>query len=199
MKSTNKSKNRLVPMAALLLLAIMCFYTYKFHNEVNYKRVIPQHSANFKPGVLQYPGILSAIAYTSQADSLIILDGKFASENDTVNGFKITRILPQKVELEKDGQIWVATISQTPAYVKPDFNTSLPQTSSYRNTYRSTLPLNYTYSKHYTNSRPLTAENGSYYGEISKNTGRPKTVHVRGYYRKDGTYVRSHYRSQPNR
>lgn len=27
----------------------------------------------------------------------------------------------------------------------------------------------------------------------------PKTVHVRGYYRKDGTYVRSHYRSRPTR
>jgi len=40
------------------------------------------------------------------------------------------------------------------------------------------------------------AENGSYYGEISRNTGRPKTTHVRGYFRKDGTYVRGHYRSR---
>lgn len=40
------------------------------------------------------------------------------------------------------------------------------------------------------------AENGSYYGQISENTGRPKTVHVRGYYRRDGTYVRSHFRSK---
>jgi hypothetical protein len=37
---------------------------------------------------------------------------------------------------------------------------------------------------------PYVAENGSYYGEISENTGRPKTVLVHGYYRKDGTYVR---------
>lgn len=41
------------------------------------------------------------------------------------------------------------------------------------------------------------AENGSYYGEVSTKTGRPKTVPVRGYYRKDGTYVRGHYRSPP--
>lgn len=46
---------------------------------------------------------------------------------------------------------------------------------------------------------PRIAENGSYYGQISTNTGRPKTVSVRGYYRKDGTYVRGHYRSQPRR
>ena len=43
------------------------------------------------------------------------------------------------------------------------------------------------------------AENGSHYGEISRQTGRPKTVRVRGYYRKSGTYVRSHYRSRPRR
>ena len=43
------------------------------------------------------------------------------------------------------------------------------------------------------------AENGSCYGDISSLTGRPKTVHVRGYYRADGTYVRGHYRSRPRR
>jgi hypothetical protein len=41
------------------------------------------------------------------------------------------------------------------------------------------------------------AENGSRYGDISAATGRPKTVAVRSYYRKDGTYVRGHYRSPP--
>lgn len=47
-------------------------------------------------------------------------------------------------------------------------------------------------------SRPQgeAAENGSYQGEVSSYTGRPKTTYVRGYYRKDGTYVRSHYRSR---
>ena len=35
------------------------------------------------------------------------------------------------------------------------------------------------------------------YGEISRLTGRPKTVHVNGYYRKDGTFVKPHYRSPP--
>lgn len=40
------------------------------------------------------------------------------------------------------------------------------------------------------------AENGSYYGQSNVN-GVPKTVAVSGYYRKDGTYVRGHYRSAP--
>jgi hypothetical protein len=44
-------------------------------------------------------------------------------------------------------------------------------------------------------SKPLIAENGSYYGETSKITSLPKTTYVNGYTRKDGTYVRSHYRS----
>jgi len=43
---------------------------------------------------------------------------------------------------------------------------------------------------------PGVAENGSYYGQISDATGKPKTTHVNGYYRKDGTYVRGHYRSK---
>ena len=43
------------------------------------------------------------------------------------------------------------------------------------------------------------AENGSCYGDITGATGRPKTVSVGGYYRKDGTYVRGHYRSKPRR
>jgi len=46
--------------------------------------------------------------------------------------------------------------------------------------------------------KPLVAENGSYYGEPNV-SGVPKTVYVNGYFRKDGTYVRSHYRSSPRR
>ena len=54
-----------------------------------------------------------------------------------------------------------------------------------------------TSSSSFSSSSPsLCAENGSCYGDISKNTGRQKTVPVRGYYRKDGTYVRGHYRSK---
>jgi len=42
---------------------------------------------------------------------------------------------------------------------------------------------------------PGSAENGSYYGQISPKTGLPKTIPVEGYYRKNGTFVRGHYRS----
>ena len=38
-----------------------------------------------------------------------------------------------------------------------------------------------------------------YYGETSCLTGRAKTVRVRGYFRKDGTYVRPHFRSPARR
>lgn len=47
-----------------------------------------------------------------------------------------------------------------------------------------------------TSGTGLCAENGSCYGDPNAN-GVPKTVHVNGYYRKDGTYVRGHYRSAP--
>jgi len=47
-----------------------------------------------------------------------------------------------------------------------------------------------------TSGTGLCAENGSCYGDPNIN-GVPKTVHVNGYYRRDGTYVRGHYRSAP--
>lgn len=47
-----------------------------------------------------------------------------------------------------------------------------------------------------TSIAPPCAENGSCYGDPNAN-GVPKTVHVDGYYRKDGTYVRGYYRSAP--
>lgn len=41
---------------------------------------------------------------------------------------------------------------------------------------------------------PYRGEDGSFYGQISTQTGRPKTVYIAGFYRPDGTYIRSHYR-----
>lgn len=67
---------------------------------------------------------------------------------------------------------------------------SLPGNKAPPNRYLSVYPESYSNG---------TAENNSYYGQISEITGRPKTVHVRGYYRKDGTYVRGHYQSSPKR
>lgn len=40
------------------------------------------------------------------------------------------------------------------------------------------------------------AENGSCFNDISKLTGNHKTIHIEGYYRSDGTYVRGHYRGK---
>lgn len=42
-------------------------------------------------------------------------------------------------------------------------------------------------------------KNNSYKGEISETLDRPKDVKVNGYYRKDGTYVKGHYRSSPKK
>ncbi len=55
-------------------------------------------------------------------------------------------------------------------------------------------PTRSSYAKRY--SAPGVVENGSYYREISTHNGLPKTNYVNGYYRRDGTYVRGHYRSR---
>jgi hypothetical protein len=48
-------------------------------------------------------------------------------------------------------------------------------------------------------SDPAVAENGDIRGADNDGDGRAEPVHVRGYYRKDGTYVRGHYRARPRR
>jgi hypothetical protein len=52
------------------------------------------------------------------------------------------------------------------------------------------------YSKYLPNNKQIKA---SYYGERSEKTGRQKTVEVKPYRKKDGTYVQRHYRSPPKR
>ncbi|MFI4955603.1 MAG: hypothetical protein ACHQAX_00140 [Gammaproteobacteria bacterium] len=55
------------------------------------------------------------------------------------------------------------------------------------------------YSLNSGSSRSYDSGNQSSYGQISQETGRPRTVHVDPYYRQDGTYVQEHYRSAPSR
>ena len=43
------------------------------------------------------------------------------------------------------------------------------------------------------------AENGDIYGADNDGDGRREYIYVHGYYRKDGTYVRGHYRAAPRR
>lgn len=44
---------------------------------------------------------------------------------------------------------------------------------------------------------PPVAENGDRRGADNDGDGRAEPVHVKGYFKKDGTYVREHYRAKP--
>jgi hypothetical protein len=81
----------------------------------------------------------------------------------------------------------------------PTFDATKPFTFENHRTPSQTLPSTPSVGTYTTTpTYPFVAENGSYYGEPNAN-GVPKTVHVNGYFRKDGTYVRGHYRSSPRR
>ena len=43
---------------------------------------------------------------------------------------------------------------------------------------------------------PYQTENGDIYGWDNDNDGRSEYIYVSGYYKSDGTYVRSHYRAK---
>ena len=46
----------------------------------------------------------------------------------------------------------------------------------------------------YTYNNPYITENGDIYNFDNDNDGFKETIYVKGYYKSDGTYVRSHYR-----
>jgi hypothetical protein len=89
----------------------------------------------------------------------------------------------------------------------PDISTTysnptpyVPSTTTYvpRTTYVPTVPYDYVPNYYYVPYAPNVAENGSYYGQINQ-YGVPRDIYVRGYYRRDGNYVQSYYRSHPRR
>ncbi len=51
----------------------------------------------------------------------------------------------------------------------------------------------------YSEPLPPVAENGDIRDADNDGDGRLEPVFVRGYFRKDGTYVRSHYRAAPRK
>ena len=57
----------------------------------------------------------------------------------------------------------------------------------------SSMSFGYSYS--YT---PYQAENGDFYGIDNDFDGRTETIHVNGYYKTNGDYVRGHYRAKAN-
>jgi len=145
-------------------------------------------------GVTKATPRIQAICISDSGKSSAYIGGKSVNEGDTVNGFKILKIYPTKVEFERHGNIVVGVFPDKRRPIRPNSDSFLRKQASYKSS--ANYGVRYRQPSY---SIPRVSENGSYYGQISENTGRPKTVHVSGYYRKDGTYVRSHYRSPPRR
>lgn len=118
------------------------------------------------------------VAYDNAGGNLVI--------TLTPNGLMVAaQFLDSKA---KDADSRVYTVSNA-----RDFEAELARYS----TYAAPSKLGSYSSAYFSRIAAPAAENGSYYGELSELTGRPKTVYVRSYFRSDGTYVRSHYRSPP--
>lgn len=138
---------------------------------------------------------------------IALIDGKTYNIGDKIDAFNLSDIKQDYVILKNGGLLYYLTMhnhqsytnknisnnicNNYPGYNARDQNKSELLSISSTNSYQK----NRTIYNHY--PRSTFAENGSYYGQISEFTRRPKTVHVKGYFRKDGTYVRSHYRSRP--
>jgi hypothetical protein len=66
-----------------------------------------QTQADTKVELQGGPGHIGAIGFSRDGESLVMIDQKIFHEGDVVNGYKILRIDPEKVQFERDGQIWI--------------------------------------------------------------------------------------------
>jgi len=197
-----------------ILVAVTCILAFMVaaNGAVNAKPWIDKNGRVAESGVLQRPGAPPTLELIAQSrarkgvraiQTALVVLGYHPGPVDGLFGPQTRRSVElfQRVHgLEVDGRVGPCTqaalgrlVLRAKRTVGDNFSAGFPssidwktksEVSTYILTYKGVLV-------------PLVAENGSYYGEISTQTGRPKTVHVRGYFRKDGTYVRGHYRSRP--
>ena len=65
----------------------------------------PEQKQNLStPDIVETAPRIEAISISSSGESGVFIRGNFAHEGDIVDGFKILKIYPDKVEYEKDGK-----------------------------------------------------------------------------------------------
>jgi len=77
-------------------------------------------------GFTEETSLIEAIIISGSGESCIIVGGKLAHEGDIINGFRILKIYPDRVEFEKNGKIVVGTIN-TQTSTRPKSNDLLQQ------------------------------------------------------------------------
>lgn len=144
------------------------------------------------------PGRIQAIATSQSGKTSVMIDTRLVEAGETVNGCKIHLILEGKIIYEYQDEFWIQTLYPTASATSARKESLVERIPEFTTHKLPTRHVNLQSPNYYRSTfKPSIEENGSYYGQISQNTGRPKTVHVKGYYRKNGTYVRGHYRSRP--
>ena len=201
MKNSGQIRSYAAYKVIIAMILLFCGYSYltnrvntfdRLHNKVGHIKDILQNSADCKSSTLQSPADLAALARSCRTESHMTLDGRLASKNAVVKGFEINKIFPRKVMLDNGSQVCITPISPGSASAKSNYSLTSSQSLNSQFYSQPTFTLenvNYNRSVY---SKPRITEYGSYYGQISQNTGCPETVDANGYYRRDGTYVSSH-------
>lgn len=109
------------------------------------------------------------------------------------------------VLLSEDAKMYSSTDSINLVTVVPKDTQVYLSSTLNKNNYRKTKWGNYsgwlynpTYTS-YSNYTPLTKTSSSSYNYNSSNSSKGGSVSVKGYHKKDGTYIRPHTRSAPSR
>jgi hypothetical protein len=116
------------------------------------------------------PPRIGAICFSGSGGSIAYVGGKFAREGDIVDGFRIIKICPGKVEFEKGGRTTAAVVSAPQTSAKPQSNNSFRQQVGHE----SSANYQEQYRRIVSGDRRI-PENGRHYGQIGGNSGSAYT------------------------
>lgn len=132
--------------------------------------------------------VQSRLNALDEQDEYVRLAERIINNNLALNANTSPAQELSRTQTNESGNYNTISRSSFPSLVGREFPRTIDDKSSlFQQAYRT--PSSY-------RIQPYIAENGSYYGQLNQN-GVPKTVRVRGYFRRDGTYVQGHYRSAP--
>lgn len=149
-------------------------------------------------------GVDSIIALLGAIFLIIVIGSGFinSADHSSLIDYRSPPLETSYTDVEQEIKIYSApmlndiTESERPLYnySQAQYDQAEKQLQKQINSYFNKPIITPLYDYKYTPSR---AENGDLYNYDNDGDGRTEPVHVNGYYRSNGTYVRGHYRASP--
>jgi len=102
-----KKGSKLFSLIVLIVLILLCDFAVRGRRSLAYRHITANRN------------VVSAITWDNEKPFAIVC-GKLTHEGDTIDGYKVVKIHPNKVELLKDGKYLIETVASHPIGATPD-------------------------------------------------------------------------------